>query len=98
MPHNQRISRLATAIPTLALAFVTTCIHADSFTQTNLVSDVPNLAALDPSVAQGSLHGRNRAFKVSSRGVVGISRHAKAGKLGVYLRAARARLVQWLQH
>src|SRR5205823_5479936 len=51
MPHNQRICRLATAIPTLALAFVTTCIHADSFTQTNLVSDIPGLAAnTDPNL------------------------------------------------
>ena len=51
MQHNQRICRLATAIPTLALAFVTTCIHADSFTQTNLVSDVPGLAAnTDPNL------------------------------------------------
>ena len=51
MPHHQRICRLATAIPTLALAFVTTCIHADSFTQTNLVSDVPGLAAnTDPNL------------------------------------------------
>jgi uncharacterized protein (TIGR03118 family) len=36
---------------TLALAFVATYTHADSFTQTNLVSDVPGLAAnTDPNL------------------------------------------------
>ena len=51
MPQHPPISRLATAIPTLALAFATTCIHADSYTQTNLVSDVPGLAAnTDPNL------------------------------------------------
>jgi uncharacterized protein (TIGR03118 family) len=44
MPQNQPISRLATAICTIALAFAPTFIHADSFAQYNLVSDVPNLA------------------------------------------------------
>jgi uncharacterized protein (TIGR03118 family) len=51
MLQNHPIARLATAISTLALAFATTCIHADSFSQTNLVSDVPNLAAnTDPNL------------------------------------------------
>jgi uncharacterized protein (TIGR03118 family) len=51
MPQNQPISRFATALCTLALAFVPTYLHADSFTQTNLVSDVPNLAAnTDPNL------------------------------------------------
>lgn len=44
MQQNPSISRLATAMCTLALAFVPACLHADSFTQTNLVSDVPGLA------------------------------------------------------
>jgi uncharacterized protein (TIGR03118 family) len=51
VPQNQPISRSATALCTLALALVPTCLHADSFTQTNLVSDVPNLAAnTDPNL------------------------------------------------
>jgi len=44
MPHNQPISRLAKAACTIALTVAATCLHADSFTQTNLVSDVPGLA------------------------------------------------------
>jgi uncharacterized protein (TIGR03118 family) len=51
MPQNQPISRLATATCTLALAFAPTFLHADSFTQTNLVSDVPGVAAnTDPNL------------------------------------------------
>jgi uncharacterized protein (TIGR03118 family) len=53
MLQNQPISRLATAISTLALAFAATYIHADSlgFSQTNLVSNVPGLAAnTDPNL------------------------------------------------
>jgi uncharacterized protein (TIGR03118 family) len=51
MPQHPPISRLASAIPTIALAFATTCIHADSYTQTNLVSDIPGLAAnTDPNL------------------------------------------------
>ena len=51
MPHNRPISRLATAIPAIAMALATTCIHADSYTQTNLVSDIPGLAAnTDPNL------------------------------------------------
>jgi hypothetical protein len=51
MPQNQPISRFATALCTLALALASTCLRADSFTQTNLVSDVPNLAAnADPNL------------------------------------------------
>jgi uncharacterized protein (TIGR03118 family) len=51
MPQNQPISRLATAMCTLALTFAPACIHADSFNQTNLVSDVPGLAAnTDPNL------------------------------------------------
>ena len=44
MLKNTQISRLATATCTFALAFAPTCLHADSFSQTNLVSDVPGLA------------------------------------------------------
>jgi uncharacterized protein (TIGR03118 family) len=51
MPQNPPISHLATAICTLALAFAPTFLHADSFTQTNLVSDIPGLAAnTDPNL------------------------------------------------
>jgi uncharacterized protein (TIGR03118 family) len=53
MPQHQPISRLATAMGTLALAFAATFVHADSlgFTQNNLVSDVPGLAAnTDPNL------------------------------------------------
>jgi uncharacterized protein (TIGR03118 family) len=53
MPQNPPISRLATAMCTIALAFAPTLLHADSlgFTQTNLVSDVPGLAAnTDPNL------------------------------------------------
>ena len=53
MPQNQPISRLATAMGTLALAFAPTFLQADSlgFTQTNLVSDIPGKAAnTDPNL------------------------------------------------
>jgi uncharacterized protein (TIGR03118 family) len=53
MPQPQPIRPLATAIATLALAFATPFLHADSlgFSQTNLVSDVPGLAAnTDPNL------------------------------------------------
>jgi uncharacterized protein (TIGR03118 family) len=51
MLQNQPTSRLATALGTLALAFAATYIHADSFSQTNLVSDIPGLAAnTDPNL------------------------------------------------
>ncbi|HTC76722.1 MAG TPA: TIGR03118 family protein [Edaphobacter sp.] len=51
MPQNQPISRLATAACAIALALAPACIHADSFTQTNLVSDIPLQAAnTDPNL------------------------------------------------
>jgi uncharacterized protein (TIGR03118 family) len=51
MPHNQPIFRLATAMCTFALTFAAPYLHADSFTQTNLVSDVPGLAnTTDPNL------------------------------------------------
>jgi uncharacterized protein (TIGR03118 family) len=53
MPQNLPLTRLATAISTLALAFAATYSHADTlgYSQTNLVSDVPNLAAnTDPNL------------------------------------------------
>jgi uncharacterized protein (TIGR03118 family) len=50
MPQNQSIPSLAIAWA-LALAFTPTLLHADSFTQTNLVSDVPGMAAnTDPNL------------------------------------------------
>jgi uncharacterized protein (TIGR03118 family) len=43
--------RLMNAACTIALAFAPASLHADSFTQTNLVSDVPGLAAnTDPNL------------------------------------------------
>ena len=51
MPRNQPISRLATAMCTIALTFAAPYLRADSFTQTNLVSDVPGLAnTTDPNL------------------------------------------------
>jgi uncharacterized protein (TIGR03118 family) len=53
MPYNQPLSRLATAMGMLALAFTASYLHADSlgFTQTNLVSDIPGKAAnTDPNL------------------------------------------------
>jgi uncharacterized protein (TIGR03118 family) len=53
MPQNHPIFRLATAMGLLALAFTATFVHADSlgYSQTNLVSDVPNMAAnTDPNL------------------------------------------------
>ena len=53
MLQNRPIDRLVTAACTIALAFAPAFLHADSlgFTQTNLVSDVPGLAAnTDPNL------------------------------------------------
>jgi uncharacterized protein (TIGR03118 family) len=51
MPHAHPISPLAKTMCTLALALAPACLHADSFTQINLVSDVPGLAAnTDPNL------------------------------------------------
>src|ERR1700680_3938808 len=53
MPQHQPISRLATAACSLSLALAPTFLHADSlgFSQTNLVSNVPGLAAnTDPNL------------------------------------------------
>ena len=51
MPHNQPIFRLAIATSALAMTLATTSLHADSFTQTNLVSDIPGMAAnTDPNL------------------------------------------------
>jgi len=53
MPQNLPLSRLATALGTLALAFAATYTHADTlgYTQTNLVSDIPGKAAnTDPNL------------------------------------------------
>jgi uncharacterized protein (TIGR03118 family) len=53
MLKNQPISRLATAMGTIALVFAPNFLHADSlgFTQTNLVSDIPGFAAnTDPNL------------------------------------------------
>ena len=50
MPHNQP-TRFAIAMSALAMTLAATSLHADSFTQTNLVSDIPNFAAnTDPNL------------------------------------------------
>lgn len=55
MPHRHPSSHLPLAMSTLAMtltmALATTCLYADSFIQTNLVSNVPGLAAnTDPNL------------------------------------------------
>jgi uncharacterized protein (TIGR03118 family) len=53
MPQNLQLSRLATTLGTLALAFTATYSHADSlgYSQTNLVSDIQGMAAnTDPNL------------------------------------------------
>jgi uncharacterized protein (TIGR03118 family) len=51
MPHNQSTFRLAISMSTLVMALAATPLHADSFTQTNLVSDIPGMAAnTDPNL------------------------------------------------
>jgi uncharacterized protein (TIGR03118 family) len=51
MPHNQPSLRLRLAMSTLVITLATTSLHADSFTQTNLVSDIPGMAAnTDPNL------------------------------------------------
>jgi uncharacterized protein (TIGR03118 family) len=51
MPQNQPMPHLAIAVCTLALACAPSYMYADSFTQTNLVSDVPGLAnTTDPNL------------------------------------------------
>ncbi len=51
MSRHHSIPRLVKAACTIALAFAPMYAHADSFTQTNLVSNVPGLAAVtDPNL------------------------------------------------
>lgn len=51
MPHHHPALPLAIAMSTLAMALATTSLYADSFTQTNLVSNIPGLAAnTDPNL------------------------------------------------
>ena len=51
MQKIQSLPRLAAVMSTLALAIAPACVHADTFTQTNLVSDVSGLAAnTDPNL------------------------------------------------
>ena len=45
MLKMQSVIRLATAVSTIILAVAPACLHADTYTQTNLVSDIPGLAA-----------------------------------------------------
>ncbi len=51
MPKIHRFSRRAAVASALALAIAPACLHADTFTQTDLVSDVGGLAAnTDPNL------------------------------------------------
>ena len=51
MLKNQPVLSLVNAACTIALALTPTLLHADSYTQTNLVSDIPGLAAnTDPNL------------------------------------------------
>jgi uncharacterized protein (TIGR03118 family) len=82
--HNQPISRLATAIGTLALTFAATCAHADSFTQTNLVSDVPGLAnTTDPNLKNpwGVSFSATSPFWVSNQGSGNSTLYDGAGNI-----------------
>ena len=45
MPKTPSVLRLVNAACTIALAFTSVYSHADSFVQTNLVSDIPGMAA-----------------------------------------------------
>ncbi len=51
MLKSQTLPRLAAVVSTLALAIAPACLHGDTFTQTDLVSDVSGLAAnTDPNL------------------------------------------------
>jgi uncharacterized protein (TIGR03118 family) len=73
MQSNYSIHRIVKAACTIALAFAPTCIYADSlgFIQTNLVSDVPNLANVtDPNLKNpwGVSFSATSPFWVSNQG------------------------------
>jgi uncharacterized protein (TIGR03118 family) len=51
MLKHPRINSIVKAACTIALVYAPTCLHADSFVQVNLVSNVPGLAAVtDPNL------------------------------------------------
>src|SRR5260370_5783366 len=86
MPQHQPLSRLATAISSLALAFAATYLHADSlgFTQTTLVSDVPGLAAnTDPNLKNpwGVSFAPASPFWISNRAPITATLYDGAGDL-----------------
>jgi len=84
MPHNQPISRLATAMCTIALTFAASYLHADSFTQTNLVSDVPGLAnTTDPNLKNpwGVSFSATSPFWVSNQGTGASTLYDGAGNI-----------------
>ena len=71
MRKNRSIHSLVTAASAFILAFAPTCVHADSFTQTNLVSDVPGLAnTTDPNLKNpwGVAFSPTSPFWVSDQG------------------------------
>ncbi len=71
MLKNHSSNHLVKAACTLALAFASTCVHADSFVQTNLVSNVPNLANnTDPNLVNpwGVSFSATSPFWVSDQG------------------------------
>src|SRR5271154_6668745 len=71
MLKNHSIHRLVKATSTIALAFASIYVHADSFVQTNLVSNVPNLANnTDPNLVNpwGVSFSATSPFWVSDQG------------------------------
>ncbi|HEY6374187.1 MAG TPA: TIGR03118 family protein [Edaphobacter sp.] len=71
MSRHHSIARLVKAACTIALAFAPMYVHADSFTQTNLVSNVPGLATTtDPHLINpwGVAFSPTSPFWVSNQG------------------------------
>jgi uncharacterized protein (TIGR03118 family) len=71
MLKHPPINSLVKAACTIALAFAPTCLHADTFTQTNLVSNEPGLAAVtDPNLINpwGVSFSATSPFWVSNQG------------------------------
>jgi uncharacterized protein (TIGR03118 family) len=71
MLKHIHVRPLATAACTIALALAPTLLHADTFTQVNLVSNVPGLAAVtDPNLVNpwGLANSATSPFWVSNQG------------------------------
>jgi uncharacterized protein (TIGR03118 family) len=84
MHRHHSIGRFAKAACTIALAFAATYVHADSFTQTNLVSDVPNLAkTTDPNLKNpwGVSFAPTSPFWISNQGSGNSTLYDGAGNI-----------------